>query len=496
MLVSLIKFLLFVAIVAGLVYGVEFLLAEGEGLRIAIANTEFTLGPVQTVIAAVLLLVTVWIILRLLGLLVAVLRFLAGDETAITRYFARNRERRGFKALSEAFTALAAGEGSEAMTKAGKAERLLRRPDLTNLIRAQAAEMSGDRVRATEAYKNLLTDDRTRFVGVRGLMKQKLAEGDTATALKLAEKAFVLKPRHSENSDALLQLQAQSANWKGARKTLRAKLKYGTVPKDLHKRRDAVLALADAQARIAAGNIELANDEAIEAVRLSPTLVPAAAMAARSYVAMGKPRNAAKVIKTAWANEPHPDLAAAFAEIAPNETPAERIRRFGNLAKLKPAHPETKMLMAELEIAAENFPAARKALGDLAETMPTARTLTLMAAIERGEGADDTTVKAWLAKALTASRGPQWVCDNCGHVHAAWAPICENCDAVDTLSWKEATAGGAVSEGAAMAMLPLIVGALEDKTEAADEAEETDAATIDETAAEAPAEEETVKAAN
>ncbi|MCA8883691.1 MAG: heme biosynthesis protein HemY [Rhodobacteraceae bacterium] len=498
MLVSLIKFLLFVAIVAGLVYGAEFLLNQGEGLRIAVANTEFTLGPIQTVIAVVALLVTVWVVLRLLGLLVAVLRFLAGDETAITRFFARNRERRGFKALSEAFTALAAGEGSEAMTKAGKAERLLRRPDLTNLIRAQAAEMSGDRLKATEAYKNLLSDDRTRFVGVRGLMKQKLAEGDTVTALKLAEKAFVLKPRHSGNSDMLLQLQAQTANWKGARKTLGAKLKYGSVPRDLHKRRDAVLALADAQARIASGDIDMANDEAIEAVRLSPTLVPAAAMAARAYVAMGKPRNAAQAIKTAWAHEPHPDLAAAFAEIVPGETPAARIRRFGTLATLKPSHPETKMLMAELEIAAENFPGARKALGDLAETMPTARTLTLMAAIERGEGGSDTTVKAWLAKALTASRGPQWVCENCGQVHGAWSPICGNCSAVDTLSWKEAPESAAVSDGPAMAMLPLIVGALDDKTAAEDDdsGADVEAEVVPPGAAEAPAAAEMAKAAN
>lgn len=464
MLISLIKILIFVALVAGLIFGVEFLMAHGEGLRIAIANVEFTLGPIQTVVAGILLLVAVWIILKLLGLLLATLRFLAGDETAITRYFARNRERRGFRALAEAFTALAAGEGAEAVTKASKAERLLRRPDLTNLIRAQAAEMSGDKLKATEAYKSLLGDDRTRFIGVRGLMKQKLSEGDTDTALKLAEKAFVLKPRHSENSDTLLQLQAQHSNWKGARKTLGAKLKYGTVPRDLHKRRDAVLALADAEARIAAGDMDMANDEAIEAVRLSPTLVPAAAMAARAYTAMGKPRNAAKVIKTAWATEPHPDLAAAFAAIEPEETPAARIKRFQNLLKLKPSHPESKMLLAELEIAAEHFPEARKALGDLAETLPNARTLTLMAAIERGEGADDTTVKAWLAKALTASRGPQWVCDNCGHVHASWSAICENCSAVDTLSWKEAPNGSAVVDGAGMAMLPLIVGALEDKS--------------------------------
>lgn len=456
MLFSLIKILLFVAIVGALIYGIEFLLTNGESLQVAIAGYEFNLGPLQTVIAIVLLLLAVWLLLKLIGLFIASMRFLAGDETALTRYFVRNRERRGFKALSDAFTALAAGEGSEAISKANRAERLLRRPDLTNLIRAQAAEMSGDRGQAREAYKKLLDDERTRFVGVRGLLKQKIGEGDTDTALKLAEKAFVLKPRNSETSDTLLQLQAQHQNWKGARKTLGAKLKYGDIPRDLHRRRDAVLALADAEARYAAGDDETAHDEAIEAVRLSPTLVPAAAMAAKAYKAMGKPRNAAKAIKTAWSANPHPDLAAAFAALEPDETPEARLKRFGELFKLKPVHAETKMLQAELEIAAENFPAARKALGDLPETRPDARVLTLMAAIERGEGSDDSTVRAWLARALTASRGAQWVCDNCGHVHGAWTAVCDNCGAFDTLSWKEAKSSEVV-QGASM--LPLIVGA-------------------------------------
>ncbi len=57
------------------------------------------------------------------------------------------------------------------------------------------------------------------------------------------------------------------------------------------------------------------------------------------------------------------------------------------------------MLLAELEIAAENFPGARRALGTLIDTQPTARVMTLMAAIERGEGSGDSTVKAWLARA-------------------------------------------------------------------------------------------------
>ena len=85
MLWSLIKFLLFIGIVAGLSLGAMYLIDTGAGVRIAIANMEFTLGPVQAVIAAVVLLLLVWLLLRLAGFLVACLRFLNGDETAISR---------------------------------------------------------------------------------------------------------------------------------------------------------------------------------------------------------------------------------------------------------------------------------------------------------------------------------------------------------------------------------------------------------------------------
>ncbi len=46
MLWSLIKVLLFIAAIAGLTYGADLLLHSEEGLRIAVAGWEFTLGPV------------------------------------------------------------------------------------------------------------------------------------------------------------------------------------------------------------------------------------------------------------------------------------------------------------------------------------------------------------------------------------------------------------------------------------------------------------------
>ena len=119
--------------------------------------------------------------------------------------------------------------------------------------------------------------------------------------------------------------------------------------------------------------------------------------------------------------------------------------------------------MAELQIAAEDFPEARRALGDLYETDPTTRSLTIMAAVERGEGASDAVVKGWLARALTAPRGPQWVCDNCHNIHAQWAPVCSNCQSFDTLSWTSPPEAE-MSSPTGVEMLPLIVGAIEDQS--------------------------------
>ncbi|MDU8910022.1 heme biosynthesis protein HemY [Aestuariicoccus sp. MJ-SS9] len=464
MLWSLIKIILFVALVAALTLGAGYLMESQGGVQITVAGTEYTLGPLQSVMAALVLVVAVWVFFKLFSLLIAILKFINGDETAISRYFDRNRERKGFQALSEGLMALASGEGRLAMAKATKAEKYLHKPELTDLITAQAAEMVGDRKKAEEVYKRLVQRDETRFVGVRGLMKQKLEAGDTDTALKLAERAFAIRPKHEEVQNTLLQLQAKEADWAGARKTLAAKLKHGALPRDVYRRRDAVLALSEAKDIFDEGKSIEAREAAIAANKASPDLIPAASLAARSYVANNRPKNAIRLLKKAWEVQPHPDLAAAFAEIVPDETPQDRLKRFRQLTAINPDHRETRLLLAELNLAAEDFPGARRAIGDLAEHDPDSRALTIMAAIERGEGASEQVVRGWLAKALTSPRGPQWVCDKCNNIHAEWTPICNNCGSFDTLSWKSPPQNESILPGGAE-MLPLIIGAIEDKSE-------------------------------
>lgn len=472
MFLSLLKILFFFAVVLAIALGAIYLSENGEVLRLEYSGFEVVLTPVKALIALLVLMVAAWLVFKVLGLVLAFIRFLAGDETAIDRYFDRSRQRKGYEALGEGMLAIASGEGKLAQDKAARAEKYLDAPHITNLLAAQAAEVAGDKAKADAVYRKLLDDDRTRFVGIRGLMRQRLEAGDTATALQLAQKAYALKPRHKELQDTLLELEMRQGDWKGARQLLKDKRKQGDLPQDVHLRRDSVLALKEASEVLAQGNSISAREAAISANRASPDLIPAAVLAARSYIAQKDFRNASRVLEKTWSVRPHPDVAAAYAEIVPDETPAARIKRFDRLIKKKPDHEESRLLQAELLLAAEDFPGARRALGDLAEKHPTVRTLSIMAAVERGEGADDSVVRGWLAKALTASRGPQWVCDTCHNVMADWDPVCDSCGGFDTLTWREPDerrpVAGAASAGAEL--LPLLVGGPKDSKGDADPA--------------------------
>lgn len=460
MLWSLLKIVVFVAIAAALAFGASVLLETPGEVRVALGNREFFLSPIGFTIALGLLLIAGIVILKIIGFLVALVRFVLGDETAISRYFRGNRERRGFEALTDGMLALAAGDAAIAKRKAARAEKLLRRPEITRLLAAQAAETAGDREAALAAYKSMIPDARTRFAGVQGALKLKLEAGEEELALALADKAFSMRPDNSAVLRTRFELQTRHENWAGARETLNASMHARLLPRDVGTRRDAVLSLADARKALEAGDTARAHEAAKQANRLAPTLVPATAMAARAFIAEGSKRKATKILTTAWSAGPHPELAAAFAEIEPQESPADRRRRFASLLAAAPEHSESKLTAAELALADEDFPGARKALGTLAETEPTTRSLALMAAIERGLGSPEAVVRGYLAKALGASRGPQWICGKCNHVHGHWVPVCENCGAFDTLDWKSAPSGEETGLSQS-AMLPLIIGDLD-----------------------------------
>ena len=129
MLWSILKILLFLGLAAALAFGAASILETPGEVKIAFGGREFFVSPIGFIIEPRRC-SSSWrsCVLKLIGFLVALFRFLLGDETAISRYFSRSRERRGFDALSDGMVALASGDAKTAMKKAQRAERLLAPP--------------------------------------------------------------------------------------------------------------------------------------------------------------------------------------------------------------------------------------------------------------------------------------------------------------------------------------------------------------------------------
>ena len=453
---SLSKIIAFVAAVALLSFGAVLLLESDGIVRIEFANREISMTPLALLILAVLAVPVVWSLVFLLGLLQAAVKFLIGDETALTRYLNRNRERKGYEALANSLISLSSGEPKNAISDAEKAERYLSRPEITGILIAQAAEKTGDKKRAEQAYRDLIKDERTKFVGIVGVLKQKLQDNEIEVAMRLAEKAFAINPRHEEIQNALFRLQSGMEDWSGARTTLAAKLKSKALPKDVHARRDAILKFEEAKRMIAEGNSAEGENATLAANKALPGHVPAAVLASEIKTRSNERRAAAAIIRKAWTLQPHPDLAKAFAAIEPDEPPQARINRFRQLIGKDAVEPESKMAQAEILLANDDFLGARQVLGKLPEEQPTVRSLAIMAAIERGQGAPDSVVRGWLTKAVSAPRGPQWVCENCQTVHSDWMPACAECEGFDTILWKDVPSAEQI-HSSAVGLLPLVI---------------------------------------
>ena len=106
---------------------------------------------------------------------------------------ARRREK-GYAALSGGMVAVGSGDARAASRLAAEARKHLGDEPLTKLLRAQAAQLAGDRAAAAAAFRDMLEHAPTHALGLRGLHIEARRSGDHERALEYA-RAPISTPR-------------------------------------------------------------------------------------------------------------------------------------------------------------------------------------------------------------------------------------------------------------------------------------------------------------
>lgn len=385
----------------------------------------------ETSVFRAVILVTLLVAFALLAW--SIFRQLWHSPAVVGRFLNRRRQERGLDALSSGMIAVGAGDRALATRYASQARRSLPNEPLTHLLRAQAAQLSGDRTTERRIFEAMLSTPDTEQLGLRGLFLEAERTGEPVAARQFAERALKLNPKLSWPVDALFELQCMASDWDGALDTLAIGRRHAHIEHSVVGRRRAVLLTAQAQDGEDSGSDKVLS-LALEAHNLAPDLVPAAAIAGRMLASRGSTPKAAKVLEKTWRRSPHPDLSVAYAYARPGDSPRDRLERVKRLARLTPHSIEAPIAIANAAIEARNWDAARNALEPLLETRLTQRVCTLMARIEGEQRGDAGRVREWLARAVNAPRDPAWTAD--GVVSDRWAPISPVTGALDAFQWK------------------------------------------------------------
>jgi HemY protein len=342
------------------------------------------------------------------------------------------RHARGRHAITHGLLAIGHGDSTAARLHSDVARRHAANDPLALLLHAQSAQLDGDREGAQRAFRAMAEREDTRLLGLRGLFIEAQRADDPVAAVMIAEETLKLAPSSTWASHAVLGFRCAKGDWSGALTILDNNLASGLIDKAAYRRQRGVLLTARAL-ELETVDRDLSRESVMEAVRLAPTLVPAAVLASKYQSEAHQVRRSMRIVETAWLAHPHPDLADAYAHVKLGDSARQRLVRIETLAAKAPGHLESALALARAAIDATEFARAREALAPFTDA-PTQRAAMLMAEIERTEHGDSGRARAWTQRAVRALHDPAWTAD--GYVSDRWRPVSPVTGRLDAFQWQ------------------------------------------------------------
>jgi HemY protein len=422
---AMIRIIIFLLAVGAIALGIAWLADRPGGVTVQWLGLQI---ETSVMVAAFAILTTTALLLFLWTVLRSIIR--APDLFAL---FLRNRRgAKGYQAISRGLIAIGSGDALAARKYANDARRLVPGEPLALLLSAQTAQLSGDRAAAERAFGEMARRTDTKLLGLRGLFVEAQRRDDRAAARAYAEEAAKISPSPGWAGQAVLEFRSVAGDWAGALAALEKNMRSGLLDRATYRRQRAVLLTARAL-NVEETDRETASTLAQEAVKLEPTLVPAAALSGRLLAEGGSLRPAGRLLEKAWKANPHPDLADAYIHLRFGDSARDRLTRAESLAQKTPGHVESALAVARAALDAREFARARAALVPLL-TQPTQRVTLLMAEIEEIEHGDEGRAREWMARAVHAARDPAWTAD--GVVSDRWLPVSPVTGQLDAFQWR------------------------------------------------------------
>ncbi|WP_455477869.1 heme biosynthesis HemY N-terminal domain-containing protein [Bartonella sp. B10] len=360
--------------------------------------------------------------------------------SAISNYFYKRHQKRGYEALSQGILAVFAGDSISAKKMEERVVKYLtgHHEPLVKLFQAQTLSLQNNSACAIALYEEMRKEASTRLAGLYGLFREAMNTKAYDAAQQYAEEALMLSPALSWANQVVLDHLSASERWDEALYVFeRAQNALPRSVRSTVERRHIQALLLSGQALHLFETHPMAARTAILkahklALELSLDSIPITAIAADILYKLNETRKADKMIIAAWQKNPHPDLGALYLE-----------REKGAVGKLKKAKTlaaynkdtfESAFLIAKAALDAGEVTLARKYAQKALQYHPRESVYLLLADIEEAQGNNQVKARQWLSLALHAERDPVWMCDDT--VFSSWSAVSPISGRLGCFEWK------------------------------------------------------------
>ena len=359
------------------------------------------------------------------------IRYIRGMPRWLGGRLRQRRDDAGHRALTLGFLAVSAGEPAQAIKYASRAGRLMRAPQLTGLLAAQASHLNGDHQAARRYFTSLLDDGETAFLGHIGLMRLAIDDQDSAKARDAARAALAIKPKSVLAARHLLNLEARRADWHAALPALDVVSKFQKKSKNKSSNSEQVHNLLRQRCALEflrAGDLLASDRQAamsalVASLKIDPGFLPALIMLADLYLEDETFVKAVKILEKGFQRTPHSAIANRLKQAWKSNDGQFIARLVKLLDKVdKKYHRLAYQLVAEQARDVGLDGEAERLLFDGNNIIKKVQGSNKDAKDDKSHDSDD-------------SR-PFWQCLSCKNLNEDWEPFCPACDEFASLVWQ------------------------------------------------------------
>ena len=351
----------------------------------------------------------------------------------IFRIIRENRQKNGYNALAYGLVASSAGDVESAQKYAAQAKRLLDNKELTEMLSAHAAHLSGDKNAALEYFNSLSERKNTKFHGQLGLMRLAIESNNHDEALDRARIASNIQPRNPKLNSMLVIMEAKHENYEKSIEALQKARRIGSIEETRAQQLAASLYTKIGLKKLEENELNEAEKSLSLALREKTDFIPAVIALSKILIGKENQRKALSLLTKTWKVQPHPEIAKTLKLIWKNERSSSNIANLINLTDDN-AKAQARYIIADEAISAGLAGEAKDQLNKVLSEEYNTTYYQLKSRLAY-KSDDKTTSNQELEKALNAPPSQRWGCSSCGITAETWEIRCNNCDKIGTLNW-------------------------------------------------------------